>query len=67
MDAGSFIQRVRRQIRSEVESISDMLVADKCSSMEEYKKMVGIISGLLRSDQIIMDVASKATSEEDNL
>lgn len=66
MDVGSMIIRMRRLIREEVAAVEHMLASDKCSSMEEYKKLVGIVAGLDRADAIIVECASKAAHSEEN-
>lgn len=66
IDTGSMIMRMRRLIREEVAGVERMLASDKCSSMEDYKKLVGIVAGLDRADNIIVECASKAIQQEEN-
>jgi hypothetical protein len=66
MDVGSMILRMRRQIKEEIRTVEEMLSADKCASIEEYKKLVGIVAGLSRADSIIVDSASRMLETEEN-
>lgn len=66
MDVGTLIQRIRRQIREDIVNVEGMLSADKCATIEEYKKLVGVVSGLSKADAIVVDIASKMVQMEDN-
>lgn len=66
MDVGTLIQRIRRQIKEEVSNVEGMLASDKCATIEEYKKLVGIVAGLARADAIIVDIAARMIEIEDN-
>ncbi len=50
---------LKRKIRNHMNEIADHLALGSASSMEEYRKMCGIIEGLAYSEREIIDLEDK--------
>jgi len=47
---------LKKKIRSEMNELADAMALGTCSSMEQYKQMVGMIEGLAWVEREILDL-----------
>jgi hypothetical protein len=56
---------IQKKIRERMNDIADALATGSCQSLEEYKRMCGVIEGLAYVERDVIDLRSSAESEDD--
>jgi hypothetical protein len=56
---------IQKKIRERMNDIADALATGSCQSLEEYKRMCGVIEGLAYVERDVIDLRSSAKSEDD--
>jgi len=52
---GDIFKATREELEKQKREIADSMLAGKCSSFEEYKRLVGVGEGLTRAQKAIKD------------
>lgn len=66
MTAGVLVQRARRRMQEEIASLTTILASDRCASMEDYKRIVGMIKGLTLAEHLLVQAAEAVERSSDN-
>jgi|TARA_R100001163_G_C4903008_1_gene90760 hypothetical protein len=57
--ADDVLSLLRKKIREQMNEIADQLAVGTASTMEEYRKMCGMIEGLAWTEREILDLEEK--------
>jgi len=60
-----FARVLREQIRNDMNNYADDLAGGQCRSFEEYQKLCGVIQGLAVAERYLLDLAKKATEQDE--
>jgi hypothetical protein len=60
-----FARVLREQIRKDLNDYADDLANGVCQNFEQYQKLCGMIQGLGRAEQYIIDLAKKVEEAND--
>jgi hypothetical protein len=60
-----FARVLREQIRNDMNNYADDLAGGMCRSFDEYQKLCGVIQGLAVAERHLLDLAKKATQQDE--
>jgi hypothetical protein len=60
-----FARVLREQIRNDMNNYADDLAGGMCRSFDEYQKLCGVIQGLAVAERHLLDLAKKATEQDE--
>jgi len=60
-----FARVLREQIRNDMNNYADDLAGVMCRSFDEYQKLCGVIQGLAVAERHLLDLAKKATEQDE--
>jgi hypothetical protein len=61
-----FARVLRDQIRKDMNNYCDDLASGVCQSFDHYQKLCGVIQGLAKAEQYIIDLAEKVEKANDD-
>jgi len=56
---------IQKKIRERMNDIADALATGSCQSLEEYKRMCGVIEGLAYVERDILDLRKRIEDDQD--
>ena len=60
-----FARVLREQIRNDMNNYADDLAGGMCRTFDEYQKLCGVIQGLAVAERHLLDLAKKATEQDE--
>jgi len=62
----TFGEHLRKEIRKDMESLSDAITTGAANSYDEYTHYTGVIKGLAQAERLVLDLmeAAEKTSED---
>lgn len=61
----SFVDVLRKMIRDDMNNYADDLAGGACADYAAYAKLCGVIQGLALAERHLLDLAKKATEQDD--
>ena len=60
----TFGEHLRKEIRKDMDDITDSLAVGSAKSYEEYAHMTGVIKGLAQAERLLLDLMEAAEKSE---
>jgi hypothetical protein len=60
-----FARVLREKLRNDMNNYTDDLAGGACRSFDEYQKLCGVIQGLAVAERHLLDLAKKATEQDE--
>ena len=65
LQALSFVEALRKNIREDMNNYTDDLANGQCASFEVYRELCGVIRGLALAERHLLDLADKMKEDDD--
>jgi len=60
-----WFEDIRREIRVVMNEVTDSVIANGCTSFDDYKLQVGRVEGLAIAERIVLDMRKKILQDDD--
>jgi hypothetical protein len=61
-----FADRLRKQIREQMNNYADDVAGGACGTFDEYKRLCGVIEGLAIAERFLLDLCEKVEKADDD-